>query len=75
MDEHVVVGGKYFDLYDTTFDLIPVSEKLTRIEITSHYRVSTGVNFYGVPVARLIAKDFMMSILQLYKNRSERVKV
>ena len=72
MDDHVAIGGKYFDLYDTTFDLVPIAENRTRLEITSHYRVSTGVNFYGVPVARFIAQDFMTSILALYKLRSEK---
>ncbi len=72
MDEHVKIGGQYFDLYDTTFNLVPVSENLTKLEIISHYRVATDVDFYGVPVARLIAHDFMSTILHLYKLRSER---
>lgn len=71
MDDHVKIGGQYFDLYDTTFNLIPVSDKVTKLEIISHYRVTTDVNFYGVPVARFIAKDFMSTIVQLYKFRSE----
>jgi hypothetical protein len=72
MDEHVRIGGKYFDLYDTTFNLIPISVNLTRLEIVSHYRVTTDINFYGVPVAQFIAHDFMSTILQLYKRRSEK---
>jgi len=33
--------------------------------------VSTRINFYAVPVARVIAKDFVRTILGLYRNRSE----
>ena len=72
LDNHVKVGGKYFDVEDTTFNLTPISDKLTHLEVVSHYRVTTDVNFYGVPVARFIAKDFMSTIVHLYKLRSER---
>jgi hypothetical protein len=71
LDDHVKIGGQYFDLYDTTFNLVPMDEKSTRLEIISHYRVTTDINFYAVPVARYIAKDFMSSIVGLYKRRSE----
>lgn len=74
MDDHVTIGGKYFDLYDTTFNLVPISENLTKLEIVSHYRVTTDINFYGVPVAQLIAHDFMSTILHLYKLRSEQAQ-
>lgn len=74
LDDHVMIGGKYFDLYDTTFNLVPVSPTSTRLEIISHYSVTTGVNFYGIPVARFIAQDFMGTIVQLYKTRSEKKK-
>jgi hypothetical protein len=71
LDEHVKIGGQYFDLRDTTFNLTPISANLTKVEIVSHYRVTTDVNFYGVPIARFIANDFMSTILHLYKFRSE----
>jgi len=71
LDEHVKIGGQYFDLYDTTFNLVPISANVTKLEIVSHYRVMTDVNFYGVPIARFIANDFMSTILRLYKLRSE----
>jgi hypothetical protein len=72
LDEHVKIGGQYFNLYDTTFNLTPVSADVTKLEIISHYQVTTDINFYAVPIARFIAQDFMSTILQLYKLRSER---
>ena len=71
LDDHVKIGGHYFDLYDTTFNLVPISTNLTKLEIISHYQVTTDFNFYGVPIARFIANDFMATILHLYKFRSE----
>ncbi len=72
LDDHVTVGGKYFNLYDTTFNLEPLSPTTTRLEIISHYSVNSGINFYGIPMARFIAKDFMGTIVKLYKSRSEK---
>lgn len=72
LDDHVKIGGRFFDLHDTTFVLTPLSERVTKLEIISHYSVTTNLNIYAVPVARFIANDFMSTILGLYKTRSER---
>jgi hypothetical protein len=72
MDDHVAIGGRYFDLHDTTFNLQPLVDGRTRLEIVAHYRVSSSINFYAIPVASLIGVDFVDTILGLYKGRSER---
>jgi hypothetical protein len=72
MDEHVEIGGRYFDLQDTSFNLSPLGEGRTRLEIVAHYRVTSSINLYAVPVARLLGHDFIHTILVLYKGRSER---
>lgn len=71
MDEHVAIGGRYFDLRDTTFRLVPEAEGRTRLQIVAHYRLATSVNFYAVPVSRLLGEDFLDTVLGLYKRRSE----
>ena len=73
MDEHVEIGGRYFDLRDTTFNLSPLGEGRTRLEIVAHYRVTSSINLYAVPVARLLGHDFIHAIPVLYKGRSERM--
>ena len=73
MDEHVAIGGRYFVLRDTTFNLVPISGGKTRLEIVAHYRVSTSINAYAVPVAAFLGRDFLDTILGLYKHRSESV--
>ena len=72
LDDHINIGGHFFDLIDTMFELVPIGEKSTRLVIVSHYRVTTNINFYAVRVARFFAADFTGSILHLYKVRSER---
>lgn len=74
MDEHVEIGGRYFKLDDTTFNLEPLSGNRTRLEIVGHYRVSSSVNFYAVPMTKFLGNDFIRTILGLYKGRSERAE-
>lgn len=74
MDEHVAIGGRYFDLDDTTFNLIRTPNGTTNLEIVAHFRVTSSVNFYAVPVAKFLGQDFVHTILSLYKNRSEGVE-
>lgn len=71
MDEHVAIGGRYFNLHDTTFNLQNLANGQTRLEIVAHYRVTTSINFYAVPLANLLGQDFAHTILGLYKHRSE----
>lgn len=44
LDDHVMIGGHYFDLKDTSFTLTPVAGG-TRLDLQAHYRVSTQFNF------------------------------
>jgi len=71
MDQHVEIGGNFFGLQDTTFNLTPLPNDQTELEIVAHYRVTSGINFYAVPVARVLGHDFVNTILGLYKGRSE----
>jgi hypothetical protein len=70
MDDHVAVGGKYFDLEHTSYTLIPEPGG-TRLEISVKIRVSTGFNWYAKPLATFITEDTAATILNFYKNRAE----
>ena len=71
MDEHVEIGGKFFGLQDTTFNLRSLPNNQTELELIANYRVSSSINFYAVPAAKLLGRDFVNTILGLYKHRSE----
>jgi hypothetical protein len=73
MDEHVAIGGRYFKLHDTTFNLQPRPGGYTHLEIVAHYTVASTLNPYAVPAADFLGRDFVDTILGLYKGRSERV--
>lgn len=72
MDDHVKIGGKYFDLIDTSYTLTPVQGG-TRLNIEIHYRISTGFNWYSVPVAKYLLQDTANTLLDFYKHRSESI--
>jgi hypothetical protein len=70
LDEHVLIGGQYFDLLDTAYRLVPENGG-TRLEIVVDYRVSTHFNWYAVPAGRLLVDDASRTILNFYKQRAE----
>lgn len=74
MDDHVAIGGRYFDLSDTTFNLYALPDGGTQLEIVAHYRITSSINLYAVPAAKILGRDFVATILHLYKIRSERAK-
>lgn len=71
LDEHIVIGGRYFGLEDTSYTLTPEAGG-TRLDITVNYRVSTQFNWYARPWARFLIGDTAETILAFYKRRSER---
>ncbi|WP_158884005.1 SRPBCC family protein [Rhodanobacter sp. L36] len=74
LDEHVRVGGQYFDLLDTSYTLDPEAGG-TRLDIHVTYRVSTHFNWYAGGLARVLVDDSARTILDFYKRRSERSAV
>ncbi|APV52203.1 hypothetical protein BWI17_00035 [Betaproteobacteria bacterium GR16-43] len=71
LDEHVVIGGHYFDLKNTAYTLNPMGDG-TQLTVRIGYRVSTRFNWYAVPVARLLMEDLGEANLAYYKRRAER---
>jgi hypothetical protein len=73
MDEHVEIGGRYFDLDDTSYTLTPEAGG-TRLDISVKFRVSTRFNWYARPWAEFLISDTAEAILMFYKNRSEKAQ-
>ncbi len=70
LDDHVRIGGEYFDLGESTYSLTPV-EGGTRLSLRMRYRVSTHFNWYAGPVADFLIADFSEVILAFYARRAE----
>lgn len=74
LDDHVAIGGKYFNLENTSYRLTPEAGG-TRLDISVKYRVSTGFNWYANPWAEFLITDTADAILSFYKQRSERMVI
>jgi hypothetical protein len=71
MDEHVVLGGHYFDVKSTAYVLTPKGAA-TELAIQMEYRVSTPFNWYADPFAHALLENFEAVILEFYRRRSEK---
>jgi hypothetical protein len=69
LDDHARIGGQYFDVRESTSELIPVPGG-TRLRLRMSYRVSTHFNWYAGPVADFLVGDFAEVILDFYARRA-----
>lgn len=70
LDDHVVLGGHYFDITTTSYELRPAPGG-TELRVRMEYRVSTTFNWYADPVARLMLENFEKVLLDFYRRRAE----
>jgi hypothetical protein len=71
LDDHVRIGGRYFDLIDTSYTLTARPSQPTLLTARMHYRVSTSFNWYADRVASFLVADFEDAALALYRARAE----
>lgn len=71
MDEHILVGGQYFDVLNGTYELEKLSDKTYRLHLYSRFKLTTTFNFYAGWWAKWIMKDIQNNILQIAKRRAE----
>ena len=71
LDDHVRIGGEYFDLLDTEYSLRPLGTRATILRLSMSYRVSTRYNWYAQPVAELFVSNFEETALRFYARRAE----
>jgi hypothetical protein len=70
LDDHVRIGGDYFDVGETTYSLWPEGAG-TRLSVRMRYRVSTNFNWYAGPVGDFLVGNFAERILGFYARRAE----
>jgi hypothetical protein len=75
LDEHVMVGGKYFDVLEGKYEIVKTGNNKIVLHLTSQFRLSTPFNFYSGLWSRLIMRDIQKNILLIIKRRSEGASV
>lgn len=71
MDEHIVIGGAFFDVLNGTYELEQLGDNYYRVHLYSYYKLNTTFNFYASIWAGWIMKDIQGNILQVLKSRCE----
>ncbi len=71
LDDHVKIGGHYFDLIDTEYSITPSGQKSASLTVHMRYRVSTQFDWYANGVAKILMGNFEETILDLYRRRAE----
>lgn len=71
LDEHVVIGGEYFDVLNGTYELEKLNDTTYRLHLYSYFKLTTTFNFYASWWAGWIMQDIQNNILQIVKSRSE----
>jgi len=75
LDDHVRIGGRYFDVLDTEYSLSetsgePLVPRGTVLRVRMRYRVSTNFNWYVRPIAQFLVRNFEETALAFYAHRA-----
>lgn len=71
-DEHVMIGGEFFDVLEGTYELEHIGQQKYRLHLYSEFKLTTTFNFYASFWGRWIMMDIQKNILKVIKNRSEK---
>ncbi|KQC34460.1 hypothetical protein AAU57_01570 [Nonlabens sp. YIK11] len=72
LDEHVVIGGEYFDVLNGTYELEQLPNGINRLHLYSKFELDTTFDFYAGLWAKWIMKDIQNNILRVAKKRAEK---
>lgn len=70
-DEHVIVGGRFFDVLRGTYELEPAGPGRTRLVLYSQQRLSTRLNPYAGLWTDFVMREIQRRILEVIRRRCE----
>jgi len=71
LDEHVTIGGRYFDVLDGEYRLETLANGNILLHLTSHQRLSTNFNGYAGLWTDAVMQNLQTSILAVIQHRCE----
>lgn len=72
LDDHLEMGGKYFDLLKTDYQLEHIDAHTTRLILSIDYRLSTEYNWYSRLWVHYVLNEFSDVVMQIHKQRLEK---
>ena len=70
-DEHVTIGGPYFDVLNGTYEIEPLDDGFVLLRLYSQQRLSTNFNFYSQLWTGWLMKSIQDYIMVVIKERCE----
>ena len=71
LDEHVRVGGLYFDVLRGEYRLEPLANGRTRLHLSSRHRIATDFNWYAHLWTDAVMSDLQKRILVVIQKRCQ----
>jgi hypothetical protein len=71
LDEHVTVGGRFFDLLDGEYIVEPLPDGDVLLHLNSRERLSTDFNLYAAMWSDAVMHDVQNNILYVVQHRCE----
>jgi len=71
LDEHVTVGGEYFDVLRGEYQLETLAPGVIRLHLSSQHRVSTDFNWYAHFWTDAVMSDVQKRILRVIQQRCQ----
>jgi len=72
LDDHLEMGGKYFDLLKTDYQLEQIDAHTTKLILSIDYRLSTEYNWYSRLWVNYVLNEFSDVVMQIHKQRLEK---
>ena len=70
-DQHVIVGGRFFDVLDGQYEIEPLPGNCCRLHLTSRHRLTTRFNAYAGWWSARIMGEIQGTILHVIRARAE----
>jgi hypothetical protein len=71
LDEHVTIGGPYFDVLDGRYEIELRPDGTVRLHLSSRQRLSTRFNWYASLWTKRVMSELQTYILRIVKRRAE----
>ncbi len=71
LDEHVTVGGPYFDVIDGAYEIVPLAAGRVELRLTTTHRLSTHFNLYAGFWTDLLMRQIQENLLHVVRTRAE----
>jgi len=70
-DKHIIVGGRFYDVLDGTYEIVPRGDGASVLHLSSTHRLSTRFNWYAGWWSEWVMNQIQGSILEVIRKRCE----